>query len=377
MRSGRTLKACILASDFKKIRSAALKSNTTVKIEKRTGLPFLMRRYRKRKLLFCGAVFFCACLLFFTSLVWHVEVQGLVRTDLFALNRILRENGVKRWANIRMVDEEKVKFEILQQLDTVSWVGITVKGTDVIVQIQEREPIPEMLPADQACNLLATKDGVVERLLVKEGETLVHIGDTVRKGQILVSSLKGIEKNHPVPVHAFGEVIARTWTEKKMKQPLILKEKTLTGRQKTRFGIQISKIFINFFRNTGNLYPECDTIEETVFQCGSVTLTKRVIRETKTTVRKLNREEAGEIAEEKLTQELSGQVPDGTEIISVARTVRTAERETVEVSCVFECLENIAVQKKYEPEIQGERWNDSQNNSSGQPGTGNESDGEL
>lgn len=375
MKPGSSMKACILASDFKRIRGAAFKSNTKIKIEKRSGLPFLLRRYRGRKVFLLGVALFFAALYFLSSLVWKVEVSGVEQTDLFALNQILKENGVKKWVWSSSIDEGKVRFEVLQQLNTVSWIGISVKGTDVMVEIKERTPTPEMIPADQPCHLVAAKDGVVELMLVREGEAQVKVGDTVYQGQLLASALKGIDVESPLPVHSFGEVIARTWTHESMVQPLVIEEKEVTGQQKSRYGIKISKIFINFFGNTGNLYPECDTIEETVWKAGGVSLIKRVIREIHVTRRELTEEEAVQLAEEQMTKELSSQVPEGTELVSISTDVQTAEQGNIKVNCTFECLENIAVQQAYEPEIQGDLLHDTENGNSEQDGTGDGSDG--
>ncbi len=366
MKAGKVLTACIFASDFKRIRIIASKSNTKVKIVRRRGLPFVMKRYRGRKIFVICILLFFVSLRCLTSLIWRVEVVGVVQTDLFLLHQILEENGIRKWARSKSVNEEKIQFEILQQLDTVSWAGITVKGTDVIVEIKEREPTPEMLPADQPTDLIAAKDGVIELMLVKEGEAVVKVGDTVSKGQLLVSALKGVEIENPVPVHSFGEVIARTWTQKSMIQPMLLEKKELTGQQKIRYGLKISKIFINFFGNTGNLYPKCDTIEETVWKKGNLALIKRVIREVNVTRHELTEEEAGNLAEEELTKVLSKEMPEGAELVSVTRNVCVAGQGKIKVDCTFECLENIAVQKLFEAEIQGELWDDTKNSNSEQ-----------
>lgn len=366
MKPGRSMKACILAADFKRIRGAAFKSSARVTIEKRKGLPFLLKRYRKRKVFLAGLVLFLAALYLLSSLVWKIEVIGVEKTDLFALNRILKENGIKKWVWSRSIDEEKVRFEVLQQLNTVAWVGVRVKGTDVTVEIKERTLAPQMIPADQPCHLVSAKDGVIELMLVREGEAQVKVGDTVTKGQLLVSALKGVEVEQPLPVHSFGEVIARTWTQKSRTVPLILEKRELTGQQKSRYGIKISKIFINFFGNTGNIYPECDTIEETVWNTGGVSVIRRTVRELSVTRQELTEEEAAQRAEEEMTQELSAEVPEGTELVSVSREIQAEENGEIKVSCTFECLENIALQQTYEPELQGDLIDDTENSDSEQ-----------
>ena len=135
MKPGKTVTASMLASDFKRVREVTSKSGTKIKIIRRKGFPFLLLRYRKRKLFLAGMAVFCFLLFYFTSLVWTIEVAGIQKTDLLAVNRILKENGVKKWAWSYGIDEEKLKFELMQQLDTISWVGVRVKGTEVTVTV--------------------------------------------------------------------------------------------------------------------------------------------------------------------------------------------------------------------------------------------------
>ena len=56
------LDACISAKGFKALRQIAKKTKTRVRIKSRHGLPFLLFRYRKRRLAAVGVVLFAAVL---------------------------------------------------------------------------------------------------------------------------------------------------------------------------------------------------------------------------------------------------------------------------------------------------------------------------
>ena len=76
-----------------------------------------------------------------------------------------------------------------------------------------------------------------------------------------------------------------------------------------------------------------------------------------------------------MTRELSCELPEGAQLVSVSREVTETTEGTVRVSCTFECLENIAVQRAYVSEEQGDLPDDRENNTSGTNGTRNGSDG--
>ena len=70
------LKVKILKSDFKEIRHIAKKTKCKIKIEKKSGLPFVMNKYRKRKV-FAVAVLVIAIFIFtLTKFIWNIEVIG-------------------------------------------------------------------------------------------------------------------------------------------------------------------------------------------------------------------------------------------------------------------------------------------------------------
>ena len=73
---------CISVRGLKQLKPILKKTRTKFVILERTGLPFVMRRYRKRKLFFAG-IFLCCGLLYTMSLfVWKIEVNGnLHETD--------------------------------------------------------------------------------------------------------------------------------------------------------------------------------------------------------------------------------------------------------------------------------------------------------
>ncbi len=357
--------AAVSTGDFMRIRGAAFKSHSRVRIKKRHGLPFLAYRYKKRQAFVFGILLFAILLFLMSSMLWKVEIAGLESTSYESVSQILRESGVRKWVFTRSIDTDKVKFNLMQELDSLSWVGIDVKGSTMTIEVRERKKAPQIIPLDQPCNLVAAKDGIIYKMLVKEGENQVAVGDTVWKGQLLVSALKGVEVENPLKVHAYGEVIARTWYEKSMERKLYNERREYTGAETKKRRIEFFGFRINLYGKTSIPYQEYDTIEDR--KGNMIAFVTEHYKEVNVYREPIALEDALNDAEEKLMQQLAAEAVDGLQVKNTIRDYVYEDQDTILVKCVFECLENIAEQQAY-TEQQGELTNDGEDTADKQDG---------
>jgi similar to stage IV sporulation protein len=75
-RKDRTMTLKVSINGFKLLRPISYKTKCRVKILKRCGLPFLKKRYGKRKAFMLGALVFIALFYCLTSFIWSVEITG-------------------------------------------------------------------------------------------------------------------------------------------------------------------------------------------------------------------------------------------------------------------------------------------------------------
>lgn len=65
--------------DFKMLKEIAKKTKCRLTINSKKGMPFLLNRYRKRKIFF-GLIGLIVCLLFVESrFVWNIQIEGIDR----------------------------------------------------------------------------------------------------------------------------------------------------------------------------------------------------------------------------------------------------------------------------------------------------------
>ena len=85
----------IKAEDFKRIKKYAKKTKCRIKIEHKTGIPFILFNYRKRKMFII--MFFAILIAMFISsrFVWKVDINGLETIDKIAFENMLKEENIK------------------------------------------------------------------------------------------------------------------------------------------------------------------------------------------------------------------------------------------------------------------------------------------
>ena len=186
---GRDYEMYISIRGFRKLKPVLKKTKTKVTIEERFGLPFFFHKYRKRKMFFCGAVG-CVMIVYLLSLfIWNIHIDGnQTRTDETIL-AFLEEKHTVHGMLRKDVDCEQIVKDIRQQFDDIIWVSAYVKGTRLMIQVKENSdtitmPATEM---EKPSDIVADKDGVVTEIITRKGVPLVHAGDEVKKGDLLVS----------------------------------------------------------------------------------------------------------------------------------------------------------------------------------------------
>ncbi len=207
------------------LRHIARKTRVHFHIEEKKGLPFMFSRLKRRKALVAGGCLFIIALYTLSSFIWTVEVSGNVAVKTGELLGVANEIGLSRGSLKWNINIEKTEEHILEQFDAISWVGVDIKGTHATIEIVEKK-LPAAEPRGPS-NIVAQKPGLVKEILVLSGQAIVEEGDTVGKGQVLISGElyppeqpdvvedESLEENmvEPIYVRARGMVRARIWYE--------------------------------------------------------------------------------------------------------------------------------------------------------------------
>ena len=206
-RRGKKIRCHITVRDFKALPSVSKKSGIRVHILKKYGLPFIINRYKKRFGIPVGAAMFFCFLQIMSCFVWTVEVSGNKKVGENEILAVCEKIGIKEGVPKSKINPQIAKQELLLALDSLAWASVNIEGCRVSVNVTETRDKGEdnSIPT----NLKATADGIITKIDVTSGNCVVKAGDTVAKGELLVSGV--IERADSTRfVHSSGSITART-----------------------------------------------------------------------------------------------------------------------------------------------------------------------
>ncbi len=157
----------------------------------------------------------CALLLTLSGLfIWDFEVVGNEKLSRGEILRALADCGVSEGCFWPALDAESVRSRMLLRCGELAWMTLNVRGSRATVLVLEREEKGEIYAESAAAALVASRDGVVRELTVKNGRTLVSRGEAVLRGQTLVDPVMDGAQGERRAVRALGSVTADTWPER-------------------------------------------------------------------------------------------------------------------------------------------------------------------
>ncbi|MBO8136714.1 MAG: sporulation protein YqfD [Desulfotomaculum sp.] len=243
-------------SGIKPLRHIARSTGSRFKINSREGMPFLIERMKKRKVMVVGAVVFLAVLYMLSSFIWFIDISGNNKLTREEVLRAARQAGLAPGVLKWNVNKTAVEQNIKDKLPIVSWAGVYIKGTKARIEIVEKKMPEKKAAENQPAHIVAKKAGLIKDVLVLSGQAAVKEGDTVSAGQVLISGeiipgekpeselQTGEEAPSPITmpryVHAKGIVRARVWYEGYGEARLVEEGKRLSGRQVERVCMKIA-----------------------------------------------------------------------------------------------------------------------------------------
>lgn len=333
--------------EYKYLKDIVKKTSSRTKIIKKKGFNFLYGKVRRRKFFILGIAAFLAIILYLSNLVWIIDITGYKKISRELIYDTLKASGLNAGRLKSKINLREVENNVLKQMNGISIINIKFIGTRARVEIVERTMPPDILPLDKPTNIVASKDGIITKVLSYKGQPLVQVDDYVKRGQILISGV--ITDNTNVPskiVHAMGIVSAKTWYEAKKEVDLDYKFEIPTGRLKKKvyYNIMGRKICVKNDKIDFKYYDKTEEknfLEIVNYETPIEVITEYYYeKESKTT--KLSGEEAIQIAISEAEKELEGKLPDNPQILE-KNIEKNIEGNTAVVRVLCIVNENIGV----------------------------------
>lgn len=235
-------------SGFRKIRPFTRKTHTKAVILKRCGFPFFLKRYEKRKLFFISLLLCAALLKVYSLFIWDIHFEGNQKWPDETLSEFLDSKGVAPFMLKCSVSCADIVKDIRKEYNDIVWVSASIDGSRLKVQIKENEDTfkeeTDVSQEEHPTDLVAETDGVITEIVTRSGVPQVHVGDTVKAGDILVSGRIEV-KNDSGEVVGYqyqksdADVFADTQIEYSDSMPLTWQDKVYDGRKRYKWYVRL------------------------------------------------------------------------------------------------------------------------------------------
>lgn len=234
------IESYITVRDFKAIRKISRNKGVRVHILTKIGIPFITERYKKRWGIVAGAVIFFFLIEFMSGYIWIIDINGNHKVSDEKILAACAEIGIKEGIGKKSFNPKTQRERLLLRLDGIAWASLNVEGSRLTVNVTETRKEKE---EKTYSNLKSDSDGVIEKIDIVSGISVVKVGDAVKKGDLLVSGIVETADDTRF-VNSKGTVTARVEEKIVLRENFEQKTAVPTGAVKTKhvldfFGIKI------------------------------------------------------------------------------------------------------------------------------------------
>ena len=259
---------------FYKLKPIVKKTHTKIHVSGKYGVPFFTHRYRKRKLFFLGLILCTTLLYFYSGFIWDIHFEGNEKWTDEVLSEFLASKDVQAFMKKSEVNCPEIAKEIREEYNDIVWVSASIDGSCLKIKMKENEDsfleeeseTGKKTPKD----LVATQDGVITKIITRSGVPQVHIGDTVSKGEILVSGrVDVVDDSGEVIDYQYqvsdADIFADTQLEYTDSMPLSYSDKIYDKKHRSQYYLQLGqwKFSVGTIKNKYE-NPEISTEEHRV-----------------------------------------------------------------------------------------------------------------
>ena len=336
--------------DFFEAVKIAKKLKCKVKITQKRGIPFLVHKYKKRKIFVITLLVVTILIGISTKYVWNINIQIDSNMEMIGIEEDVKEAGLNVGMKKEKINVQEIANKIRLKRNDIAWMGIELKGTNAIVKLVKAESKPDIVDEEDYCNIVSDKVGVITKINAKNGTLAVNVGDTVNVGTVLINGWMEGKYTGIRYVHAQGDIEAKVWYTKSTKILYNTTERSETGNIENKYKIKFNNFTINFFK-TLSKFEKYDTIETCnelkIFSNFYLPIELIKIKNSEVIENQITygTEEAKQIAIEKASQEIEKEVEANDEVLQ--KYINTyAENGYVEAEVTYEVLENIGTKEK-------------------------------
>lgn len=234
---------CAMAANYKAIRRLSHKTSAKIRIKRKCGLPFILKRNSKRKGLLIGFCLMLAILKVLSMFVWVIDFKGFESFSTSYAKEIMSQVGISEGVYSGFDNIKNMQTKAMMMLENVSWLSINVDGSYAEINMSESVPKGEVSDNQKPANIKAECDAQILRVDAYGGVPSVRSGDAVVKGNLLISGIAENENGGIALMRADGVV----WASTKYSETISIQKaqtKIEYGEPETRYACRLFNILI-------------------------------------------------------------------------------------------------------------------------------------
>lgn len=246
--------------DYIVLNEGVKKGKGKLRIISRKGLKFFMIRLKTRKFLVLGIAVFLFTLYYLGTFIWKVDIITDRYLAPVEVRNTLKSYGINVGTKKKTINVEEVEKALVRDFDEIMWLKVRIEGSKISVEIVERQEPPQIKEkVEYTGNIVAKKNGVVNRINSIAGTAMVKPGTAVNEGDILIKGQEGKE-GREFSVKAEGKVPSTVFYEEIIEVPINSVEKERTGNKRVVYGLNVNNKIIYLGKSLNN-FANYDKIE--------------------------------------------------------------------------------------------------------------------
>ncbi len=198
----------ITAKNFLFLRDIKRGIKCRISIVAKKGAVFHLKKYKNRIGFLLGGVVFSAFLIFLSNFVWIINIEGNQSIPTSTIIASCKKIGIYEGMLKKKINNKYDAQRLQLTQHGIAWCSLNIEGCVLTVNLSEAT-ISDESERNTPSNLKSSIEGKIKKIDVTSGNVAVKVGDTVSKGDLLVS---GVMENmsSTLFVHSEGNIIAET-----------------------------------------------------------------------------------------------------------------------------------------------------------------------
>ena len=210
-KNGYILSGKVSAENYKKFRKPAKSLGLKIRIIKKSGFIFILRKNRNKSGFVFGLLYAFMFIFIMNGFIWDINITGNDKIEFEEIINSAEKAGLRTGTLASKHFTQDIEWFILRENEGLASVEVNIQGSKAGIIVTERKEEENFKSDDDIpTNIIASKYGIIKDIYVFDGQPNVKRGEAVNKGDLLVSAVYEDSHKKLTLKHARAKVIAET-----------------------------------------------------------------------------------------------------------------------------------------------------------------------